>query len=89
MRPQDFQDLARARVLLLDGGYGSLLISMGLELGRAPEWWLLEHPDRIREAHALYATAGSDIIQANSFGGSPARLAAAGLDGALRQESTP
>lgn len=67
------------RVLLLDGGMGSLLISMGLESGRASDTWNLEHPDRIVEAHRRYVEAGSDLIHANTFGATPIKLAAAGL----------
>lgn len=67
------------RVLLLDGGMGSLLISMGLESGRASDTWNLEHPKRIVEAHRRYVEAGSDLIHANTFGATPIKLAAAGL----------
>ncbi len=68
-------------VLLLDGGVGSELIAMGLQLGQAPERWVVEHPDRVREVHRRYAEAGSDIIHTVTFGGTPLKLEAAGLDG--------
>ncbi len=69
------------RVLLLDGGLGSLLISMGLESGRASDTWNLEHPERVVEAHRRYVEAGSDLIHTNTFGATPIKLAAAGLEG--------
>jgi 5-methyltetrahydrofolate--homocysteine methyltransferase len=54
---------------------------MGLEQGRAPEHWNLEHPDRVTEAHRLYVEAGCDLVHTNTFGASPPKLAAAKLEG--------
>ena len=71
--------------MLLDGGLGSVLIAAGLEAGRAPEWWNLEHPERIEALHRAYVDAGSDIVHANTFGANPLRLAAAGLAGRCRE----
>jgi 5-methyltetrahydrofolate--homocysteine methyltransferase len=68
-------------VLLLDGGLGSQLLALGLEQGEAPEHWNLEHPDRIMQVIRSYVEAGSDIVHTVSFGGSPSKLAAAGLEG--------
>jgi len=68
-------------VLVLDGGLGSLLIDMGLEAGRAPEWWNLEHPQRVSSVHRSYVQAGSQLIHANSFGGSAPKLRSVGLEG--------
>jgi 5-methyltetrahydrofolate--homocysteine methyltransferase len=81
VNPSDFLDRLQQRAVLLDGGLGTLLMGLGLEAGRAPEWWNLEHPDRVREAHRLYVEAGSDVIHANTFGATPQKLAAAGLEG--------
>lgn len=69
------------RVLLLDGGLGSMLIDAGLQAGRAPEGWVLDRPEPIVDVHRQYAEAGSDIVHACSFGGSPPKLADAGLAG--------
>ena len=85
MRPAEFRELPRTRVVLLDGGLGSVLIAAGLEAGRAPEWWNLEHPERIEALHRAYVDAGSDIVHANTFGANPLRLAAAGLAGRCRE----
>jgi methionine synthase I (cobalamin-dependent) len=73
------------RVLLLDGGLGSLLIADGLPAGRAPEWWLLENPGRIRAAHRAYAEAGGEVVHAATFGASPPKLDAVGLGGRCRE----
>ena len=85
MRPEDLRALLDERVLLLDGGMGTLLMAAGLERGRAPEWWNLDHPDRVEVADRGYADAGSDIVHANTFGATPPKLAAAGLAGRCRE----
>lgn len=85
MRPAELAARLGERVLLLDGGMGSLLIAAGLEPGRAPEWWNLEHPDRVAAAHRAYVESGSDIVHTNTFGGNPLRLAAGGLAGRCRE----
>jgi 5-methyltetrahydrofolate--homocysteine methyltransferase len=83
--PEELRTLLGQRVLLLDGGFGSLLMTAGLERGRAPEWWNLEHPERVGAAHRGYVDAGSDLIHTNSFGASPPKLHAAGLGGRCRE----
>ena len=80
MRPEAFADLLDRGILLLDGGMGSMFIAAGLDAGKAPEWWVVEHPDRIADAHAAYADAGADVVHAVTFGANPVKLAAVGLD---------
>jgi len=61
-------------VLVADGSTGVMLQSMGLELGMAPEVWVLERPETIRELHRAYINAGSDFILTCTFGGTRLRL---------------
>lgn len=88
MTPSSLLDVLKERVLLLDGGLGSLLIEMGLERGRGPEWWNLEHPERVTLAHRGYVEAGSDVIHANTFGANPLKLQSGGLAGRCREINT-
>jgi 5-methyltetrahydrofolate--homocysteine methyltransferase len=67
--------------VLLDGALGTELIAAGLAAGRAPEWWVIEHPDRIAAVHRAYAEAGADVVQACTFGANPLKLARDGLAG--------
>jgi len=67
--------LVNGRPILADGAIGTMLFSLGLEQGRAPELWNLEHPDRVRSVHRGYIEAGSQIILTNSFGGNREILA--------------
>lgn len=71
--------LGRGETLVADGAMGTLLIERGLEPGGCPERWNLERPDDLAEIAALYLEAGAEIIQTNTFGASPVRLAAHGL----------
>jgi 5-methyltetrahydrofolate--homocysteine methyltransferase len=64
--------------LFLDGGMGSMLIAAGLPEGLPPDIWSIENPDAVRQVHLAYLEAGSDIITANTFGASRARLSAYG-----------
>lgn len=88
MTPEELRALLGQRVLLLDGGLGSLLMAAGLERGRAPEWWNLEHSERVGAAHRGYVGAGSDLVHTNTFGATPPKLHAAGLGGRCREVNT-
>ncbi len=72
--------LAQGQVLLSDGAMGTLLLQRGLKPGQAPEILNLESPELLVEIAAAYTEAGSDLVHTNSFGGSPLKLAAHGLD---------
>ncbi len=73
------QRLAGGEVILVDGAMGTRLYAAGLEVGAAPESWNLTNLAEVAEVANDYASAGADIVQTNSFGGSPMKLAAHGL----------
>ena len=56
------------KILLFDGGMGSLLQERGLKPGELPETWNIVHPEVLTEIHGEYLAAGCDIILANTFG---------------------
>ena len=72
-------------ILVSDGAWGTLLQTRGLEPGDCPEEWNLSHPDDVRAIAASYAEAGSDMVLTNSFGGSPIKLKAYGLENRTRE----
>lgn len=74
-------ELAKTRTVLFDGALGTMLMARGLPLGMAPEIWNVEKPGLVREVHAAYFAAGADVVSTNSFGGTPLKLAAHGLEG--------
>ena len=66
---------SQSHTLLLDGGMGTMLQASGLKLGARPEELNITDPDLIVSIHGKYAAAGSRIINTNTFGASPHKLA--------------
>ncbi len=71
--------LATGRPVVAHGAMGTMLFSLGLEQGHAPELWNVDEPDKVRSVYQGYIDAGSQIILTNSFGGSRIRLEMHGL----------
>ena len=80
------ETLLEQRILLLDGGMGTMVQAMGLEereirgerfadhtkdLKNFVDILSLTQPDKLREIHRQWLEAGSDIIETNTFGASP------------------
>jgi 5-methyltetrahydrofolate--homocysteine methyltransferase len=68
-------------VLVGDGAMGTMLFERGLTPGDPPESVTLSRPEVIEEIARLYLEAGADLVETNTFGGSPLNLALHGLDG--------
>ena len=75
-------DALRDRVLLCDGGMGSRVQALTLDIEK--DYWgrenctdvlVLSRPDMVREMHRGYFEAGADMVETNTFGGSPVTLA--------------
>ena len=64
----NIKEFMKDRVLVLDGGMGTLLQAEGLLPGEHPETWNLSHPDVIRRIHTAYYDAGSHVVSTNTFG---------------------
>jgi 5-methyltetrahydrofolate--homocysteine methyltransferase len=62
-------------VLVADGAMGTMLMSGGLKSGDCPERINLDRPELLSDIARLYGTAGADVVQTNTFGGSPLKLA--------------
>jgi 5-methyltetrahydrofolate--homocysteine methyltransferase len=74
------ETIKSGEILLSDGGMGSLLMKKGLKQGECPELLNLTHPEILEEIAQLYLDAGSDVMQSNTFGASPMKLAEYGLE---------
>jgi 5-methyltetrahydrofolate--homocysteine methyltransferase len=72
--------LAERPALLADGATGTNYFEMGLAPGEAPEAWLLEAPEQVKELHRRFIEAGSDIVLTNTFGANRFRLKLHGLE---------
>ena len=76
------------RILVLDGAMGTLIQSKSLkaaDFGGAQyegcnEHLVLTRPELIEQMHADYFAAGADIVETNTFGGTPLVLAEYGLE---------
>jgi len=66
-------------VLLADGAMGTLLLGTGLKPGGCHESLNLDRPELLEDIARKYFDAGAEIIQTNTFGASPLKLAAYGL----------
>ena len=60
------KEMMKNKRLYFDGGFGTVIQSMGLMKGEAPELWNLSHPDEVTAVHKAYIEAGSNIITANT-----------------------
>src|ERR1700752_2987022 len=74
-------DALRDRVLLCDGGMGSRVQALTLDV--EADYWgrenctdvlVLSRPDLVREIHRGYFEAGADMVETNTFGASPITL---------------
>ena len=62
------------RLLLFDGGMGTMLQAYGLKGGELPESCNVKNPDIILKIHKEYIAAGADIITTNTFGANRYKL---------------
>src|SRR6202163_1496918 len=74
-------DALRDRVLLCDGGMGSRVQALPLDIEK--DYWgrenctdilVLSRPDLIRDIHRGFFAAGADMVETNTFGASPVTL---------------
>ena len=79
-------DILRDRVLLCDGGFGSRIQAIDLDVEK--DFWghenctdilPLSRPDIVREIHRGYYEAGADMVETDTFGASPLTLGEFGL----------
>ena len=68
------KDLLGKQLLFFDGGMGTMLQGMGLQPGEIPEYWNMEHPDRMVDIHYQYYMAGANVISTNTFGANPVKF---------------
>ncbi len=91
-RTEELRALMAERILVLDGATGTMLQSRnlgpedfgGAELEGCNEILVRTRPDVILDVHRAYLGAGADIIETDTFGGTPLVLAEYGLESEAR-----
>lgn len=66
---------------VFDGAMGTLLYSRGIFLNVCYDELVLRQPDLIRDIHREYVRAGAELLETNTFGANPVKLAQYGLAG--------
>ena len=74
-----FLEALKERVIVADGAMGTLLYAKGAYLNRCYDEMNLSQPDMVREIHQEYLQSGAELIETNTFGGNPIKLAPHGL----------
>lgn len=71
--------IADGRVHVLDGAMGTVLYSRGAYLNVCYDELNIRQPDLVREVHRAYLKAGAEVLETNTFGANPFKLAQVGL----------
>ena len=73
-------DIIKERPLLFDGAMGTMLMKAGQGSLKTPILLNLDEPDLVTDIHRQYYAADADVVITNTFGGSPLKLVADGLE---------
>jgi methionine synthase I (cobalamin-dependent)/5,10-methylenetetrahydrofolate reductase len=71
--------LADGRVHVADGAMGTMLYGRGVFLNVCYDELNLKQPDLVRDIHREYLRAGAELLETNTFGANPSKLATYGL----------
>ncbi len=81
----DFLEALKEKVLIFDGAMGTSIHKYDLSIDdylgyeNCPEILVESHPEVLQEIHASFFKVGCDVVETDSFGGSPIVLAEFGL----------
>jgi homocysteine S-methyltransferase len=84
-RPEAFLAALRAGGLVFDGAMGSSLYEKGNLYTQCFEEMNLSRPEVVRSIHQGFVQAGCDVVETNTFGANPTRLAHYGFESKLRE----
>src|SRR5262245_3794568 len=92
-RTKLLKELLAERILVLDGAMGTAIQARhltaedfgGVELEGCNENLVLTRPDVVLDIHRGYLEVGADIVETNTFGGTPIVLAEYGLENQVHQ----
>jgi len=78
--PNLLQERLKEKPLLFDGAMGTMLMKAGRGSLKTPILLNQDEPDLVTDIHRQYYAAGADVVITNTFGGSPLKLTADGLE---------
>ena len=70
-----------SRVHVVDGAMGTVLYGRGVFVNVCYDELSLRQPDLVRDIHREYVRAGAELLETNTFGANPLKLATYGLAG--------
>lgn len=79
MQKPNFLEYLRENIVLFDGAMGTEIYARGVYINRCYDELNLSQPALIRSIHRAYIDAGADVIETNTFGANPVKLAAHGF----------
>ncbi len=82
---KDFLELIRERVLICDGAMGTMLYARGHSYRSCFDELSESMPSVVEALHREYIAAGADVIETNTFGANPIRLAEHGFENRARE----
>src|SRR4051795_9419966 len=71
--------LSDSRVHVVDGAMGTMLYGRGVFLNVCYDELNLRRPELVRDIHREYLRAGAEVLETNTFGANPLKLASHGL----------
>ena len=82
---QPLLDRLAERPMLADGAMGTMLYARGVPIDACFDVLNLHDPRTVQAIHRDYVTAGADLLETNTFGATPIKLAAHGLEARARE----
>lgn len=79
--------LNSGKILILDGGMGTMLQKQGMPAGISPELFCQERPDILQNIHNQYIEAGADLITTCTFGANRFKIPEANIFNLCRQKA--
>jgi methionine synthase / methylenetetrahydrofolate reductase(NADPH) len=73
--------IADSRVHVVDGAMGTVLYGRGVFVNVCYDELSIRQPDLVRDIHREYVRAGAELLETNTFGANPLKLATYGLAG--------
>lgn len=74
----DIRERLNNKIILFDGGTGTILQKTGVKIGKVPELMNFTHAGAVEAIHDAYFCAGSDVITSNTFGANAYKTAGCG-----------